>query len=162
MEEVRTHGDTQFQRDISGLATEFEGRPPVDVPKVLQPSTRRRLYWIAGLLSPVVLGAIGVAILWQWNPAVGVPVAPAGIVAVFEQNPCALRMVHIMTAISAYRAQRGAAPHALAELVPGFLSEPVVDPASGQPYGYQQNGESVVLVCPNAERHVPADHIPPS
>jgi hypothetical protein len=160
MEEVRTHGDTQFQQEIASLATDAAARPPPGAPKALQRSARWRLYWLAGLLSPVVLGAIGVVLLWQWNPAVGVPAAPAAILAVFEGNPCALRMARIMTAISAYQAQRGATPHTLAELVPGFLSEPVVDPGSGQPYGYEHNGDSVVVVCPNADRHVPGEPAP--
>lgn len=160
MEEVRAHGDTQFQQDIASLATAAATLPPSGAPKSLQRSRRSRFYWIVGLLSPIVLGTIGAVWLWQWNPASGVPAAPAPLLAVFEGNPCALRMARIMTAISAYRAQRGVAPNLLIDLVPGFLSEPAVDPGSGQPYGYEHNGDSVVVVCPNADLHVPEEPAP--
>jgi hypothetical protein len=60
-------------------------------------------------------------------------------------------MTRLIDAVAAYTEQRGAPPDTLAQLTPGFLSEPAVDPVTGKPYEYTRNGEAVTLVCPSSD-----------
>jgi hypothetical protein len=159
--EPRNHGDDEFRRAITGLATEVENLPRPEVLLVARRIGRRHWYWTVGLLAAAVVGG-SMFILAQLHSAAlrsssagDLLPPPAVVIASFDQNPCAQRMARIIRAVSAYSARHGAPPDTLAQLIPGFLSEPAVDPVSGRQYGYERKGEAVVLVCPHPEGHTP-------
>lgn len=157
-EELRSCGDDEFQRAITLLVTEVENLPRPEVPAAERRFALRHWHGLAALAAAAALA--GVFVLVEWDSVVlratldgDLPAPPAAVLAAFDQNPCAQRMGRIMNALSAYSARHGAPPDSLDRLTPGFLSEPAVDPFSGEPYGYERKGETAILACPHPERH---------
>lgn len=110
---------------------------------------------IGGLYAvTIAIAEVGILASGQ---RLGAPPPPPEVLAALESDPCALRMMKIMTAIEIYRARHGSPPPSLAVLHPKYLDFVPIDPAANRPYGYQLSGESVVLTCPSAAAAVAAD-----
>ena len=107
--------------------------------------------WAIGLLA-----VVGVALLVGLplgRQPVTAPPQVADNVTLYETDACAQRQAAIIRAIGAYIHDHGTAPDDLAALQPHYLSEPAVNPESGTPYLYSNDGDTIALRCPNPDLH---------
>lgn len=136
-----------FDRDVASLATAIEDRAPLVIEEVPETLPRRGLYWIAGGLCALLIGAAEVGILMQVERSEAARAAAAAR-PLPPTAPCAERLTAIMDAIDAYAAVRGAPPPNLEILHPAFLAFAPVDPARNAPYAYRVTAEGISLACP--------------
>ena len=140
----------RFESDVALLAGAIEERAPLVVEEVPETLPRRGLYWIAGGLCALLIGAAEVGILMQVERSETAR-ASAAARPVPATAPCAERLTAIMAAIDAYAAVRGTPPPNLEILHPAFLAFAPVDPAHNAPYRYEVTGEGISLACPGDE-----------
>lgn len=139
-----------FQRSLDSLTTAVESRPAIEVEEAPPTRSSSHLYWLVGGLCLLTIGVAEVGFRLRGDGA-GAPPAPAEVLAVYEQDPCARRTAAIMDAITAYTRRHGALPPTLAALAPEFLPQPPIDADTGRPFGYEVLGDAVSLTCPSAE-----------
>ncbi len=116
--------------------------------------SQRRVYWMVGAVVLLILagGGFGVVELTQSD---AVARSAARAVALQEQETCARRQQVVMQAIAQYTQDHQQPPADLSMLRPPLLKVPPVDPASGVPYQYAREGNSVRLSC--AKHPLPPD-----
>lgn len=112
-------------------------------------------YWLVGIVGAVVVGvAVLIGAPMHGERRASAPPPAAEKVTLYAPDACTQRQVAIVAAISAYAHYHGMAPDDLSALG-DYLSEPAVDPASGAPYLYSHDANTISVRCPNPELHTP-------
>jgi hypothetical protein len=151
--------DRQNLQDVMDhLAAQIQAEFTKPIPGVIASPSHGLGYWMIGLLAAVVCVVAVLGLPLQGSP----PAPPPPVtetVTIYETDACTRRQAAIISAVSAYTRDHGAAPDQLSDLAEGYLSEPAVDPESGTPYLYSHDGDTISLRCPNPELHAPAQPV---
>ncbi len=147
----------EFDNDIESLAGEVEGREPTKIEEGPKTAQNKHVTWAIGGVLALFLGVVQAGVLMGVGESVEAPPPPPDLLAELAADDCMGRMDHILDAIDDYKHEHGKPPMKLAVLRPEYLDQAPLDPASGSPYSYTQNGEWVSLNCPNPGLHEPLD-----
>ncbi len=107
---------------------------------------QRHVYWMVGAAVLLILAGGGYGVV-ELSRSDAVARSAARAVALQEQETCARRQQVVMQAIAQYTQDHQQPPADLSVLRPPLLKVPPVDPASGVPFQYAREGNSVRLSC---------------